>query len=195
MLRRIISFTVFALMLSFSGALRADYKDKATGLQFPGTIGNMRQDSVTDFEKDHPGLGLGVGIGYIGANPQIYADVFVYNLKLKQIPDGSGNKVVIQQMADAERDIFLQEQRGVYSKVKKIKSASRLLGASSDAPFALQSEFTYTQKNVAKRSFIYLTAYRNNFVKIRFTYPEKDERAGEQALQAFLTEIGKILKG
>ena len=145
-MRRIyFAIGLIGLLLALPGVSRADFKDKATGLNFPSALGDMKQDSVTDFEKEHPGLGLGTGVGYSDArNPKIYADVFVYDLNNKQIPDGSSNPVVAKQISDAERDLFIQEQRGVYSKVKKIKTASRLLGDGS----ALRS---HSSRNSASR--------------------------------------------
>lgn len=184
---------VSTVLLLMANPLFADsYRDKPTGLTFPETIGDMQLDKITDFEKDHPGLGLGIGYHHRALN--IYADVYVYNLKMKDIPDGSDNRAVNQQWKQSESDIATQTQKGVYQNLVLIKERSQLLGSSPGAPTALLTEYTYSQKDIPKVSYLYITGYKKNFVKIRFTYPTVAKTEGEKSLEAFLDEMGKLLK-
>ncbi len=53
------------------------------GLRFPDTVAGFRRGAITDFEKDHPGLGYGVR--YSGNGWAI--DVFIYDDGYKDLPD------------------------------------------------------------------------------------------------------------
>ena len=146
---------------------------------------------MTDFEKDHPGLG--VGILYRSSDPAIYADFYIYNLGIKSIPDGSNTKEIHDQWKQAEDDIYTLEKQGKYLSVKKLYEASALLGMDRNAPTALRADFSYTSNGTKKLSYLYLLGYKKNFIKIRFTFPETLKKEGEKVMWDFTTAFGKMI--
>ena len=172
---------------SYAGA----YRDRPTGLSFPDQLGGMTRGEATEFEKDHPGLG--VGILYRSPNPAIYADIYIYNLGIKSIPTGSNTKEIHDQWKQAEGDIYTLEKQGKYKSVKKLYEASTLLGMDRNAPTALRADFSYASLGTKKLSYLYLLGYKNNFIKIRFTFPDTLKTEGEKIMRDFTTEFGKLI--
>lgn len=193
-MKNILTFFSFILVLIISPHAFSDsFKDASTGLTFPATLGSMQQKEVTDFEKQNPSSGLGVGILYRDPNPKIYADIYVYNLGLKDIPNGSISKIVQEQWKQAEQDIYTIQKQGKLQEVKKLNETTSSLTSSNAGPTALRTDFSYIQNGEEKLSHLLLTGYKNNFIKIRFTYPSRLKGEGEKALDGFVTGMGKLL--
>jgi hypothetical protein len=177
-------------ILPFS-AFGNSYHDKPTGISFPDQLGGMNRGEITDFEKDHPGLG--VGILYRASDPAIYADIYVYNLGVPSIPTGWDSKMIHDEWKQAEGDIYTIEKQGKYQQVKNLKESSALLGMDKNAPIALRADFSYISNGSKKLSYLYMMGYHKNFIKIRFTFPEAMKAEGEKALWDFISAFGKLI--
>jgi hypothetical protein len=64
----------------------------------------------------------------------------------------------------------------------------------------LSAVFTYSQTEGPgtaytgmRVSHLVLTAYRDSFLKVRFTYPQNAKARGDLAFQQFLADLGRCL--
>ena len=188
--------TVVALLISVTPVFPQEllvqpYPESAPGITFPRLMGGLRRGEVTDYEKKQKGLGI--GIRYYDAENQIKADVYIYNLGLTAIPDGIESRELVGVFEQARREVHDMEKSGSYQSVKKLSEDVASFGHFASAPRALRAYFSFTQDGTDRFSHIYLTAYKNLFLKIRFTYPKEQKANSEKFLAEFLEEMGKLL--
>ncbi|MCP4702327.1 MAG: hypothetical protein GY862_36525 [Gammaproteobacteria bacterium] len=164
---------------------QGEYLHSPTGTVFPDKIGVMKNVKVTDYEKDYPGLG--VGISYRGHG--VKADVYLYNDGLKEVPGNIESLVMIRHFEQVIGSIYAAEEKGPYRSIRKRSGGTVSLGKH----LALFVSFTYIEDDIERISHIYLMGYENHFVKIRFTYHKASKSAGEKSLKLFLQEMGKVL--
>jgi hypothetical protein len=141
----------------------------------------------------YPQPGLGYSIGYITPE-KILATIYVYNGGLDKIPDGPGSEAVKQQILNAKGDIYELKKRGDYDTVTPRgdeKPQEVPLGKGAKA-LRLSFEIGFDGQKLV--SYIFVTGYKNHFVKIRFSYPAAEKDKGEKGLQKVLTEVGTLLK-
>ena len=160
---------------------------------FPDELGGMKMVRVKDFEKEHPGFGVSITYCFKDCN-QVRADIFVYNAGLKKIPTGSGHKLIHSEWQEAQKGIFEHEKRGTYQSVKLLYTSARLLGMDRNAPTALSAEFSFIRDGQPYFSNLYLLGYKNNFIKMRFSYLSKDKKQSEKVLRAFLEGLGNLFE-
>jgi hypothetical protein len=168
-------------------AAAASYKHPKTGIFFPELIGDVRLEKVTDYEKEYPGLGVGVSY----RADTFKADVYMYDARLGPIPAGITEPIITKQFEQAMGDVYTLEKRGSYKDlVVQIQKETAQVGR---FPF-LHSMMMYTQDNIKRVSHLYLTGYKGQFIKVRITYFSSDAVKGEKTLAAFLNIIGNNLK-
>ncbi|MBA4419133.1 MAG: hypothetical protein C0392_14685 [Syntrophus sp. (in: bacteria)] len=182
------SICLFMILFTFVfNAAAAPYKHPKTGVSFPELVGDVSLVKVTDFEKEYPGLG--VGISYRADT--FKGDVYIYNLSMGQVPAGIAAPVITGQFEQAMGDVYTLEKRGSYKDlVVQIKQETVQVG---NFPF-LHSMMTYTQDDIKRVSHLYLTGYKGQFLKVRITYFSTDAAKGEKTLAAFINMIGNNLK-
>jgi hypothetical protein len=57
----------------------------------------------------------------------------------------------------------------------------------------LRASFKVSLQGTERLSYLYLTGYRNHFLKIRLTYNGVDEEAANRAVTMVLGELGRLL--
>ena len=200
MLRVFLSLWV---MFTLSGSALAQEKqasphlDPQTGISLPASLGSLKRAGVKKYDQPE----LGIGYRYEAA-PLIKGDIFIYNLGLKNLGTGLNSRDVRPQFDQAKNDISALEKMGRYRGVNKVSEGEIPLGSPPLKIPTLSAVFTYSQAPEpgvvvyagVRVSHLLLTAYKDYFIKIRFTYPEKDKSQGEKALQQFLADFGKTLK-
>jgi len=162
------------------------YKDPATGISFPDKVGDLFFEKVHDFEKQHPGLGVSLSYNAPGTTVTLY----IYNLKIKSIPSSVSAPELKAHFKAVQGDIYRMEKRGTYKSVKKLKDESVVLNKESKRK-ALHAEFEYSQNKRKRISHIYLWGFKNNFIKIRYTYDVSVKVKAEKNLKKLLTLLGK----
>jgi hypothetical protein len=165
---------------------------RPTGLSFPDFLGEMKRGDIKNYEKQEKGLGL--GIHYNGSS-QIWATIYVYDLRLRRIPQNVWSEEFIAHFSQVEGDIFEAEKTEVYNSVQKLFERVDVLGTTVSGPQARSARFSYTiaPDKIPIFSHLYLAAYRNHFFKIRFSYPQKQEAEGTKILAKFLDDVGRLL--
>jgi hypothetical protein len=184
MILRALAF--FLLLLP--GVLRAqdDSKSPDVGIKFPETLAGMVLVEVTDYEKQTPGLG--VGVSYRAEKQK--ADLYIYNGGLKHLPDGIDSVEVQQHFKQIIGDIVEMEKQGHYQNVKIVSFGDKTeIGIQ---PF-LHAEVRFTQQTEDRISHVYLTVLKNRFLKIRFTYFASEDESGKRTLEALLKSLGTAL--
>ncbi|HVN97083.1 MAG TPA: hypothetical protein VMT62_11685 [Syntrophorhabdaceae bacterium] len=168
-----------------AGALA--YQHPGTGLIFPDTVGQAKLVSVRDYEKESPGLG--VGIMYRAET--FKADVFLYDLDQGSVPTGAAAPLISAQFEQAVSDVYAVEKMGIYKDiVMELPKETVRVGAYS----FLHSRMIFTQDSNERVSHLYLTGYKGQFVKVRITYLLSDAANGEKSLTDFLSMLAGSMK-
>jgi len=159
----------------------------ASAPTFPPRIGSLELSSQTNFEQRSPGLGMGWSYHTEG----IKADVYLYNGRLTTIPNDLSSPLVAGHFQEVVAEIYAMKSQGYYSDVRTIAPEEKVYIGSM--PF-LHAELKFTQENVPRISHVYLTVWKNQFLKIRFTYFASEEKTGAKALSEFVPAIVKVFE-
>lgn len=176
------------------------YQEPNTGIAFPEKLGPMHYRGVVNYaEQGRPDLGISVRYALPGT--PVRADIYLYDLGKKNLGTGIGSPEVATIFQQSIGDIFSLEQRGDYKDVRKLSEGKTVFKSSTGSLSVLQATFSYSQIPGPRvfytgplLSNLYFTAYKNYFLKIRFSYSDDARRAQhEKALEQFLADLGKIL--
>jgi hypothetical protein len=172
------------------------YVEPQTGVAFPDALGPLKREQAHKYDRPE----LGVSIRYTGAGP-IKADVYVYDLGRTGLGRGTRSPAVKDAFQQAQGALFLMEKRRYYQDVKKLSEDKTALDTPSGKLAMLRAAFQYRQARRAgvddqrlRTSYLLLTAYKDKYLKVRFTYVDQKDTKGEEALNAFLTALGKALR-
>lgn len=180
---------LFALAATFAlvGSARPAEDPPGPKIDFPDVKG-LTRGKIQTFPKAE----LGYSVGY--SAPGFSATIYVYDLGMKKIPDGSKSDEVKGQMKQAASDLEAVRQAGVYKSVKELGMEETVpLGKGKDAPTTLRRRFELELKGGVKLSEVYVTGYKDHFVKIRISH-DPDDKAAPEKIAALLEELGKSLK-
>jgi hypothetical protein len=178
------------LILSFLVPLGLAFHSVAAGSSapiFPPRIGGLELSNQTDFEKDSPGLGMGWSYHTEG----IKADVYLYNGRLATIPDDLSSPIVAGHFQEVVAEIYAMKSQGYYTDIRTVTPEERVnIGSMS----FLHAELKFTQENIPRVSHVYLTVWKNQFLKIRFTFFASEQKAGTKALAEFVPAIVRVFE-
>ncbi len=144
------------------------------GLTFPDRIAGATLGSVTDFEKNKPGLGYGLKYQLSGWA----ISIFIYDDAIKTIPDDLSSDVLKQQLAQAHGDIAEMQKRGTYSEVK-LTGSHVIKDARGQARFLCEDFDLVRQNGENVDSFLCFTGWHNKFVKFRLSTLHRAGSDGE----------------
>lgn len=172
------------------------YQDTVTGIKFPSQLGSLRFIE----RKKYPDPALGISLRY-ALGKDVKADIYIYNLNTDNIGNNKITTPVINQLAQAVQDVYTVQKRGLYENVKpypdtgKIKFNYKKIKEKRFTWTAL----TYSQKGPeetnreTRRSFIYLTSKKDQFIKIRYTYMQSHGNIGHQVFHSFMKALAREL--
>ena len=138
------------------------------GLSIPDRVGSLVYDRSVDFESKSPGLGYALRFG---GRPGWMVDVYFYDLGLKSIPADAESSVVRDQLSRARGDVFELGERGTYNGVT---DRGDFAVPASGKPSFICSSFSYLRgdrTDVHVESYLCLSSWNDNFVKVRMTAP------------------------
>lgn len=154
-------WTGLALMVPAGQATAADtVKLAPTRLEIPARIGPLASDGVAHGFGDRS---LGVGYQYNGSGLSL--TVYVYDAGVVDIPDGGDTVQACQQFEQAKGDIL---HAGYANATLKSQQLVRL-APPHDLPLAREAVLEYTRGDQALVSYLWMTAFDQNFVKLRFS--------------------------
>lgn len=154
-----------AVAASIATAATSQEKANHYGLAFAAEVASFTFRETFSFEKDKPGLGYAVT--YVRSN--WVADIYIYDLGLKPIPDDPRSERIRAQFEQAEGDVFNAQQRGQY---KTVVLRARFAVADAKGKDRLAcGTFRLRRANDKKDSDSYLcvTGWNDKFVKFRMT--------------------------
>ncbi len=132
----------------------------------PPEIGDMVRGEMRTYDKPE----LGVSVVYSG--PGMTATVYLYDGGLKNLPESLDDPVVVEHFKSTLHDVSSLIALGLVREVQ-VRDAAML-------KYAGQPEYLYAQLaldtvNGPEDSFLFLTSYQGQFIKIRMTGPASDE--------------------
>ena len=186
---RWVTGLLVALIAAAGPPATDSYVHVPTGFVFPMQLGPLARANVETFEPRD----LGIAVRY--QSPTVKVDLFVYHLGQKNLPDGPNSPLVRRELKQVLDDVQSLAQQGHYQGLGRVTESKARLGDATGGVDLAAATFGFTQGGVARSSRVYLTALRGHFVKVRCTYnkPAGDETGGEQAADAFLAELAKVL--
>jgi hypothetical protein len=186
------SLFVLAAATVLVGAARSDDLP-GPKITFPDVKGLTR-----DKPQTYPKAELGYSVGYKA--PGFTATVYVYNMGLAKIPDGIKSDEVKDELKRAAGDIDRAVQAGLYKSAKEVgKEETVTMGKGKGAPellrrrFELEIKDTVRNTESVRQSEVYVTGYKNHFVKVRITH-EPDDKTAPDKTAALLAGLGGALK-
>jgi hypothetical protein len=173
------------------------HREPNTGIVFPKTLGSMQGGAVHTYDKPE----LGISVRY-SAPGFFKADVYVYDAGIKNLGTGIKAEAVKPHFKEVQDMLPLMQQQGKYKGVKKLSEQETVLVAGAEKTPALIACYEYSEvpgrqevEYAGKRvSYILVTAYKDNFLKVRFTFPEKDKKQGDALLKKLQADLGGLLK-
>jgi len=143
-------------------------------IEIPSNINEFSIVSTTDNEAESPGLGW--AISYNSPSRIYDVNCYIYNLGLKSIPNDINSDIVLEHYNAVKNDLYTAVDLGIYQDLKFNDS----YGITSDrTKYGVWiAEVSIIQNDTIYDSYIYLTVFDNQFVKIRFTL-ESDENSSD----------------
>ena len=151
-------------------------------LVFPRAIAGIPFKDMEVYEADHPGY----GVGYLYENEFTKLDISIFDGGLASIGDGILSDGVHLQYEEAKEQIAAIEEKGYYKIVRVDTDDWIQVG---DRPF-LYFSYTFDNGYEEKSSYLMLTAYDGNFLKIRLT---TDLAPHHIVLDAFISEFEELI--
>lgn len=153
------------------------------GIELPQVIGALKFQEKRDYKEQ--GEGLGYSVTY--ANRLCRVSIFVYDRQLQNIPDGTTNQVIKDELKQAGEDIQLAADQGLYTNVKKA-TGDPGYPQSVTAMFT-SARYTFDVPGGGCLSHILLTGFQKKIIKIRATQYILDDQRNDDELFEFLEAV------
>jgi len=174
---------------------REAFVDDQTDVRFPKQIGDLHIVQVDDLRPVASALGRGLHYRY----PQVKATIYVYNAGKSTIRAGITDPGIRDEIIGAIREVYGQGELGYYLDIKALNPQSSDFKTTTGNQDVLWTKFTYTEIEkgiqVDKMSWLFITAYKNYFFKIRYTSEASlfdDDMPGEHLFGDFMVDIGHL---
>ena len=159
--------------------------EPATGILFQSDICDIPKQGMTVFPRQKE---LGVGIAY-QYEDRITATFYVFNAGILKIEDGIESDAVKAYFQQAIEDVFTMQKTGEYKNVTVVKQIEMDFQIQSEKLKALFAQFDLTAANLESGSFLLMTGFKNQFFKIRYTYPKEHEENAKTKWQCILNSF------
>lgn len=187
---RCVFLSLEICLLIFQVALADPYHHATTGIVFPDHIATLeKEEQITDYEAENPGLGVGVGYNA----PGITVTVYIYTMGNKIIPTDLKSSVLMNHFSLVSGEIVKTGSMGYYSDVMRISENEIVWSDDRMGTKSLHASFNYNQHGQDRVSHLYLLSIENNFLKVRFTYDKEIKESAEKLQKEFLEEFSSIL--
>ncbi|RQP21417.1 hypothetical protein [Piscinibacter terrae] len=184
-MRRLLALIALVPMLAWAGPY-----ENAIEVQFPDKIADFTYGERHEF----PQRGLGVNLRYSMDGP-VVGSIYIYNGGLGNIPSGVDAAVVRRHFAQVISEVKQMEALGKVRAVKFNRGSEAVTAYAGCGPqFIWQGYEMELDEANAMSSFTYLTAYRNNFIKLRISYPRGLDK-GDQQVERFVRGLRQVLGG
>jgi hypothetical protein len=163
-----------SLLLATPGAL-AQATTTLLGVPVPDRVAGLPHEAPTDFETDQPGMGYGVRF----QRPDWTIDTYIYDLKMKSIPDDPASAAVQAALEEAKGEIVNIEKRGDYAgltmkdvfTIADIKGRGRFI--------CVEYNYFHKRRAIDLDSYLCLAGARGEFFQIRMDTVKSKQTANE----------------
>lgn len=186
--RHWITFLAIPL-LGFTASIAAEeLNNRTVQMDFP---------DITGFTRSQPNHLPNPQHGYVIAyksDQDLMVNVYVYNSGLERIPDGAASIAVKEEIRLAEVALAALTRKGMYRSYKERMSGEVRVGNWPKAPNAQRRLFEIDRVDTGRiLTDVYITGYKDHFVKIRCSYPLEKQVESEKAVVPVLTALGKMM--
>ena len=151
-----------SLLLATPGAL-AQTTTTLLGVPVPDRVSGLPHTAPMDFETKQPGMGYGLRF----ARPDWTIDVYIYDLKMKSIPDDPASAAVQAALEEAKGEIVNTAKRGDYAGLT-MKDVFTIADAAGRGRFiCVEYNYFHKRRAVDLDSYLCLAGARAEFFQIR----------------------------
>lgn len=151
-------------------------------LVFPKSIAGIPFLNMEVYETKHPGF----GVGYLYEDGETQLDISVFDGGHKEIADGIFSDSAHLQYEEAKKQIAAIEEQGYYKILRVVSDDWIQVGGQ---PF-LYFSYVYDNGREEKSSYLMLTGYDGNFLKIRLT---TDIASDTQVFDSFMEDFANLV--
>jgi hypothetical protein len=167
---------------------QAAYIEKTTGIVFPAAIGALAFEGTEDFGDER----YGVGIKYSGEG--IAGTIYIYNDGLASIPSGVDSPIHKAAVDTAVNGIKEVAGQGQYQDLAFGREEIAGLSGRPGSHRARHAALAYTFDGTRWYSHIFVLGYKNQIVKLRFSYVQESKAAGEEQLKILTKWLDEAMK-
>lgn len=163
------------------------YIEPNTSLSFPPVLGSWRRQGIASYHNED----LGIQIRYVLPG-YAKADIYIYDLGQDNIPAGADSDLLREVFQMAQSDIQHMEKTGRYENVEKVLEYTPNLNGTPEFPPGLLALYRFTDPSYNPQplaSWIVLTAYKGQFVKLRCSHTAAQLEKMKEELRTLLTEF------
>ena len=183
--RILIPLVGIALALSVSAT--AQQPLPGPGITLPDVNGFTRGKPTLYKEK-----GLGYSVPY--TQDEVTVIVYVYDQDRARIPAGPDSDAVKAEMLDALAAVEANKANGSYKSINPVAEKVVSIGREKTAHRFRWKQYHVELKSGQAFTEVYLTGYKDHFVKLRVTYLAEKAAARRKAIQPLLEAIGDALE-
>ena len=152
---------------------------------------------VKGFEREKPHVykdkTAGYSIGYTKGD--LIATVYVYNMGRAKIAAGPDSDAVKAEMLDSVAALEANRKNGRYKSISPVEDKIFTLGTGVGAPkFRFKQYEVDRTKDGPAFTELYLTGYKDHFLKVRATYSTDNAAASKKALRQLLDALAEALE-
>ena len=163
-----------SLLLATPGAL-AQTTTTLLGVPVPDRVSGLPHEAPTDFETDQPGMGYGVRF----PRPGWTIDIYIYDLKMKSIPDDPASTAVQAAIEEAKGEIVNTAKRGDYAGLT-MKDVFTIADTAGRGRFiCVEYNYFHKRRAVDLDSYLCLAGARGKFFQIRMDAVKSEHPADE----------------
>lgn len=190
MLKRLL-LILFVLLPSIAWA-QGHYEHPGTNLQFPAKLAQFERAQVRRYDDPK----LGVQVSYV--IPELgKADFYIFDFGLTAIPSGINSDVVRSMYVSADRDVQGFAESGLYLDFERLIALGTVMRTKGNNLewYVATYKFRPNRENAEPLvSWLLVTGYRNQFVKIRFSHLASRAETGRSEVFALLLAFGDANK-
>ncbi len=194
--RLIFSIIAAGLFLTPSVAGAQDKQQASDEEKLPGpkiawpAVEGLGKQKVNVFkDKD-----LGYSVAYYGDKTSLTATAYVYNLGRAKIPTDADSDAVKAEMLDSLNALEANKTNGWYKTLSPL-GETLVSPAGKGGPVFRRKRY---EADIAKEgegiTELYLTTYKNYFIKLRTTYLNADKAEAEKQIAKLLESLAGELK-
>jgi hypothetical protein len=164
---------------------------RPTGVGFPPTLGGMVRKEITPYKDPR----LGESVFYLSQPHGAFATIYLYTMGLARIPADVRGGPVRGELGRSVAELEATAAAGTYRSLVLQPPRLAVLGSDPSSPAAWHVSCAFVLRGEPMMSHLFLTAYRDHFLKIRFSHPAATSGASTRLLHALLEELGALLRG